>query len=126
MTYAVTRDLSADTGNPSTDPRTGAWVRASSPATAMVLLALRTPLGTCPVDPGLGVDWRSVDKLRTSAPADAVTAIRAGLARLVSGGWVADLDATAKVRAGGVLSYSVTFLDVRLATRRTITSTRSL
>ena len=117
MTYAVTRALQPD-GGP-TLGATGNWARGTSPALEQVLLALRTQLGDAPADPELGVDWRRVDKLRTSAPADAETAIRAGLLRLVRAGTISDLAVTVRVSAArGVLTYSVEFVDVLLASSR--------
>ena len=118
MTYAITRRMDPD-GGPSIDAR-GTWTRATSPALEQVLIVLRTQLGACPVMPELGVDWRRVDKLRTSAPADAETAIRAGLASLVRAGTIRDLTVTAKVSAArGLLTYNVGFIDVLLSTRQT-------
>lgn len=116
--YAVCRALGA-AGQPTLDAR-GTWARAASPALEMVLILLRTQLGQCLVEPGLGVDWTRVDKLRTSAPADAETVIRAGLAALVRDGTIANLAVTAKVSAArGVLTFTVDFLDVLLNARRT-------
>lgn len=118
MTYAITRSLSPNAG-PTLDAR-GAWTRATSPALERVLIALRTQLGSCPVMPTLGVDWRRVDKLRTSARADAEAAIRAGLASLVTDGAIRDLTVDVKVSAArGLLTYTVEFVDVLLATRIT-------
>lgn len=127
MTYAITRSLDAETGNPSVSTATGAWVRAPSPALVMVLLALRTQLGACPVDAGLGVDWRRIDKLRTTASADAESAIRAGLARLVAAGTITRLAVTVRVFAGvGRVEYEVSFVDARLSTPRSVRGTRSV
>ena len=118
MTYAIARALSPNAG-PTLDAR-GAWTRATSPALERVLIALRTQLGACPVMPPLGVDWRHVDKLRTSARADAEAAIRAGLASLVTDGTIRDLAVDVKVSAArGLLTYTVEFVDVLLATRIT-------
>ena len=128
MTYAVHPLLDPATGNPSLDAF-GAVRMSDSPAREMVLIALRTQLGACPVDPDLGVDWRRVDKLRTSARADAETVIRAGLQRLVRRGDIASLAVVAKVAAStGTLTYTVSFVDV-LATSQaalTVTGTRTV
>lgn len=118
MTYAACRALAPNAG-PTLDVN-GRWSRATSPALERVLIALRTQLGACPVMPELGVDWRRVDKLRTSAQADAETAIRAGLASLVTDGAIRDLKVDVKVSAArGLLTYTVDFVDVLLATRLT-------
>jgi len=117
MSYAVTRTMPA--AQPTLDTR-GTWTRATSPALEQVLLALRTQLGSCPVMPTLGVDWTRIDKLRTSAQADAETAIKAGLDFLVRAGTIRDLKVSAKVSAArGTLSYAVDFFDVLLSTRQT-------
>ena len=115
--YAVTRTM--PDAQPTLDAR-GTWDRATSPALEQVLLALRTQLGSCPVMPTLGVDWTRIDKLRTSAAADAETAIRAGLEPLVRAGTVRALDVTVRVSAArGLLTYEVGFVDVLLTTRTT-------
>ena len=117
MTYAVTRSLPL--AQPTLSAR-GTWTRATSPALEQVLLVLRTQLGACPVMPSLGVDWTRVDKLRTSAQADAETAIRAGLESLVRAGTIRDLKVSARVSAArGTLTYAVDFFDVLLSTRQT-------
>lgn len=117
MTYAVTRRMTA--AQPTLDAR-GTWDRATSPALAQVLIALCTQLGSSPAMPSLGVDWARLDKLRTSAQADAETAIKAGLDFLVRAGTIRDLKVSAKVSAArGHLTYTVDFVDVLLASRQT-------
>lgn len=117
MTYAVTRRMTA--AQPTLDAR-GTWDRATSPALAQVLIALRAQLGSSPAMPSLGVDWARLDKLRTSAQADAETAIKAGLDFLVRAGTIRDLKVSAKVSAArGHLTYTVDFVDVLLASRQT-------
>lgn len=118
MSYAVTRSLGAD-GAPTLDAR-GTWTRATSPALEQVLITLRTQLGSAPAMPSLGVDWARLDKLRTSAQADAETAIKAGLDFLVRAGTIRDLKVSARVSAArGHLTYTVDFVDVLLASRQT-------
>ena len=120
MTYAVTRRLTV--AQPTLDAR-GQWGRAASPALEQVLLVLRTQTGDCPAMPSLGVDWRRIDKLRTSAAADADTAIRAGLMPLVRAGAIRDVVVTVKVSAArGTIVYSVDFFDVLLASPRATTT----
>ena len=116
--YAITRSL-GPAGQPTLNA-VGTWTRATSPALEQVLIILRTQLGQCLVLPTLGVDWRRVDKLRTSAPADAETVIRAALAGLTRDGTIANLAVTAKVSAArGVLTFTVDFLDVLLNAQQT-------
>lgn len=121
MTYAVARKLDPATGQPSLQT-SGRWVRATSPALEMVKLCLKTQAGDCPVDPELGVNWRAVNKLRTSAPADAEGAIRAGLGRLVRAGHIRDVKVSAAVLRGA-LTYEVSFVDVLLQQRITTQGT---
>jgi hypothetical protein len=119
VSVLVTRALD-DTGNPTLDA-IGTWSRATSPSGEMVRLALRTQLGACVVDPELGVDWRRIQKLRTSAPADAETAIRAGLARLLRLGLIRDLAVRVKVRAAvGRIDYEVDYRDTSSAAPLTV------
>ena len=116
--YAITRSL-GPAGQPTLNA-VGTWTRATSPALEQGLIIHRTQLGQCLVLPTLGVDWRRVDKLRTSAPADAETVIRSGLAALVRDGTIANLAVTAKVSAArGVLTFTVDFLDVLLNAQQT-------
>ena len=79
MTYATTRARSGFTGEVLFDDRRGTWRDAQSPATEMVLLILRTPLGKCLVRPTLGVDWSRVNKLRTDAPDTARAAVNTAI-----------------------------------------------
>lgn len=116
--YAITRALGVD-GAPTLDAR-ATWTKATSPALEQVLIALRTQIGSAPAMPELGVDWQRIDKLRTSAPADTETAIKAGLDFLVRAGTIRDLKVSAKVSAArGHVTYTVDFYDVRLAARQT-------
>ena len=117
MNYAVTRRMTA--AQPTLDAR-GTWDRATSPALEQVLITLRTQLGSAPAMPSLGVDWARLDKLRTSAQADAETAIKAGLEFLVRAGTIRDLKVSARVSAArGLLTYAVEFFDVLLSARQT-------
>ena len=67
------------------------------------------------MDPALGVDWSSVDKLRTDARTRAEDAIRTGLKRYVDSGAIADLVVSVEVYpARGLLTFDVSFVDVLL------------
>jgi len=115
MTYATTRARSGLTGEVLFDDRRGTWRDAQSPATEMVVIILRTPLGKCLVRPTLGVDWSRVNKLRTDAPATAQAAVNAALAPLVRDGFIRDQQVTARVFSSrGLLELDVSFIDVRL------------
>lgn len=118
MTYAITRARSGADGDLRWDEVRNTWRRAESPATELVVIALRTQLGECLVDGTLGVDWSSVDKLRTDAQATARAAIIAGLRRYVVAGYIGDVDVRVMVfPSRGRIEFDVSFVDVRLATQ---------
>ena len=113
--YAVTRARSGVGGEVKWDASRNAWQRSASPATELVTIALLCQRGGCPTDPDLGVDWASVNKLRTDAPATARAAILAGLKRYVDAGQIRDVKADVRVfPARGVLEFDVSFIDVQL------------
>lgn len=115
MTYAVARARSGVNGEVQWDTSRNSWRRSVSPAAELVVIAMQCQRGECPVDPALGVDWASVDKLRTDARARAEDAIRAGLKRYVDSGAIADLVVSAEVYpARGLLTFDVSFVDVLL------------
>lgn len=124
--YAFTRSRNALDGDVLVDSATSRWVEATSPARELVLIRLRTPLGSMLCAPTLGVDWSRVQTLRTDAPATARQAIEAGLAPLVRAGVISDLGVVVEVDpARGRLLYEVSFVDVRLRprTKQTVTGT---
>lgn len=115
MTYSVAFARSGVDGEIQWDAVRNSWKRSESPATELVVIALQCQRGTCPVDLALGVDWSSVDKLRTDARARAEDAIRAGLKRYVDSGAIADLRVSAEVYpARGMIAFDVSFVDVLL------------
>lgn len=114
MSYAVTRARDV-AGDVRWDARRNTWERPSSPVAERVLFILMTPRGRCLVDPQLGVDWASVDKLRTDATATAEAAIRAALKDLVDAGQIRDLTARVEVfPVRGLIAFDVSFVDVQL------------
>lgn len=116
MTYAVARARTGVGAEVRWDASRNSWLRSPSPAAELVVIAVQCQRGTCPVDPDLGVDWASVDKLRTDARTRAEDAIRAGLKRYVDSGAIADLRVTAEVYpARGMIAFDVSFVDVLLA-----------
>lgn len=124
--YAITRARSPLTGDVLLNTTTSRWVEADSPARELVLIRLRTPLGSMLCAPEIGVDWQRVSTLRTDAPATARQAIEAGLAPLVRSGAIRDLSVHVQVDAArGRLLFEVDFVDVRLSpsTRQTVTGT---
>ena len=117
MTYAIAESISAATGEVQWDDTRNTWLLAPSPATELVVIALRTQLGSCPVMPSLGVDWDSVNKLSTDAPARAEAAVRAGLKRYIDAGQIADLKVRVDVYpARNLIAFDVSFVDTRLPT----------
>jgi len=115
MTYAVARARSGVNGEVQWDASRNSWRRSPSPASELVVIALQCQRGACPVDLALGVDWSSVDKLRTDARSRAEDAIRAGLKRYVDSGAIADLAVSVEVYpARGLLTFDVSFVDVLL------------
>ncbi len=115
MTYAVARARSGVNGEVKWDNTRNSWRRSVSPASELVVIAMQCQRGECPVDPALGVDWASVDKLRTDARTRAEDAIRTGLKRYVDSGAIADLVVSVEVYpARGLLTFDVSFVDVLL------------
>ncbi len=115
MTYAVARARSGVNGEVKWDNTRNSWRRSVSPASELVVIAMQCQRGECPVDPALGVDWSSVDKLRTDARTRAEDAIRTGLKRYVDSGAIADLVVSVEVYpARGLLTFDVSFVDVLL------------
>lgn len=126
MTYAITRARSGVGGEVRWDSSRNSWLRSPSPATELVIIALLTQRGECLVDTSLGVDWQSVDKLRTDARATAEAAIASGLQRYVASGFISDVIARVAVfPARGAIEFDVSFVDVRLGTseRQRVTGT---
>ena len=120
MTYAFARELNPQTGDwPYV--ASGTFVHAASPALEIVKRVLRTPRGSCPLDPAAGVDWTQVDPIGTNAEAAAESMLRSALTPLVQRGVISDLRVVS-VRVDrelGRLLYELAFVDVRLRQRRT-------
>jgi len=122
--YAVTRKL---------DPATGQWVldadgrtyARGQPATELVVRALRTPRGSCPLDPTYGLDVSRLDRARPDLAVTAQSAITAALAFLTSAGRITDLRVTASAERDRLV-YSVDFYDPRARTRATVGQTLTL
>jgi len=125
--YAYTRSRAASTGEVLMAPAPNAnrWLLATAPMAQVVAMVMRTQLGACAIDPDLGVNWRSVEKLSTGASATARFAIDQALARYVSAGLITNV-VTAATVTGTRLEWDVAFTDPRTATRPRITGTRTL
>jgi hypothetical protein len=106
-------------------PYANLWLPAQAPMAQVVAMVMRSQLGGCAVDPGLGVNWKAIDRLTTGAAATARFVIEQGLARYVSTGLITNLVVTADV-AGSRVEWVVTYTDPRTQARPRITGTRSL
>lgn len=117
--YARTRRRNPATGEVLMAGNT--WEVSPAPAAELVAMTLRTQLGACALDTGLGVDWESLRKVATGAPAAARAAILTGLDRLVRAGVIADLTVSVRVDSGDRMLYEIQYRDTRSAGRTRIT-----
>lgn len=117
--YARTRRRNPATGEVLMAGNT--WEISPAPAAELVAMTLRTQLGACALDTGLGVDWESLRKAATGAPAAARAAIITGLDRLVRAGVIADLTVSVRVDSGDRMLYEIQYRDTRSAGRTRIT-----
>ena len=97
------------------------WELSPAPAAELVAMVLRTQLGGCALDPGFGVDWATLRKVATGAPALARDAITTGLQRLVRAGIIADLAVSVRVDTGDRMLYEIVYRDTRSAGRTRVT-----
>jgi|DEB19_MinimDraft_3_1074340.scaffolds.fasta_scaffold31742_2 hypothetical protein len=125
--YAYTRSREPSTGDVlmAPPPRANRWLPAAAPMAQVVAMTMRTQLGACAVDLGLGVNWRSIEKLSTGAAATARFVIEQGLARYVAAALITNVVVSAVV-TGSRVEWDVAFTDPRTQTRPRITGTRSL
>jgi hypothetical protein len=123
--YAFEQDRAAATGEPLQNAATGEFRESASPMLTVVCTTLRTQKGACLVDPGMGVDWLSIDKDKTGASADAAAKIRAALARYVNAGSISGVEVTVDTDGSSTrrLLYRVAFTDTRLQQRLTTAGT---
>ncbi len=117
--YARTRRRNPATGEVLMAGNT--WELSPAPAAELVAMVLRTQLGGCALDPGLGVDWATLRKVATGAPALARDAITTGLQRLVRAGIIADLAVSVRVDTGDRMLYEIVYRDTRSAGRTRVT-----
>lgn len=116
--YGYARAFDPNTGDVSFDASRSTWA-THPPALQRVLIALRTPLGGCLLDPTLGCDWGRVQKAGPSAGATCRSVILAGLQPLVADGSIRDVKVKADLK-GASLLYEVTYTDVRLQKVQTV------
>ncbi len=88
------------------------WVASTAPMSEVVAMTMRTQAGACVLDPGLGVNWRAIDKLAPGAAATAQYVIEQSLARYVVAGLIRAVAVTA-TNTGTRIDYTVTYTDPR-------------
>lgn len=108
--YAYTRSRAPQTGEVLLVGNT--WVESPAPMAEVLAMTMRTQAGACAVDPGLGVNWRAVDKLAPGAAATAQYVIEQSLARYVVAGLIRNVAVTA-TNTGTRIDYTVTYVDTR-------------
>lgn len=114
MSYAITRRLDPNTGLFDLDTDGRDWAEGE-PATELVIRALRTPRGSCPLDPEYGLDVSSLDRVWPNLAARVTTAIGDALAFLTRTRRITDLRITVQTERDR-LAYAVRFYDPRART----------
>ncbi len=127
LPYAITRKRNPTTGDGlmAPPPHANEWAVSTAPMTEVVAMTMRTQLGACVVDLGLGVDWQAINRLITGAASTARYVIEQGLARYVGAGLITNLVVAADV-IGTRVEWTVTFTDPRMQTRPRIAGSRTL
>ncbi len=118
MTYAITRTLDPNTGLFELDDDGREWAEGQ-PATELVVRALRTPRGSCPLDPTYGIDTSSFARAWPNVAARVTTAIGEALAFLTKPGRITGLTVTVKAERDR-LFYEVRFTDPRARTTNAV------
>ena len=108
--YAYTRSRAPTTGEVLLAGNE--WVASTAPMSEVVAMTMRTQSGACVLDPGLGVNWRAVDRLAPGAAATAQYVIEQSLARYVTAGLIRAVAVTA-TNTGTRIDYTVTYVDPR-------------
>lgn len=112
--YAHTRRLDPDTGEFALDDDGRTWDEGQ-PATELVVRALRTPRGSCPLWPEYGLDMTGLDVARTDVAAQVRVAVTDALAFLTRSNRITNLRVSVSVERDRLL-YTVTFDDPRART----------
>lgn len=107
MTDTLTPHLDPASGNLALDDGDVAW--ADSAAIGCVVFTLRTQLGTCGVDPDLGVDWRVASVDTVGAPKTLEREIDRALRWIAEAGLLTGLVVTCDRLAPRGIGYVVTF-----------------
>lgn len=109
--YAVTRRLDPNTGLFDLDTDGRDWAEGE-PATELVIRALRTPRGSCPLDPEYGLDTSALDRVWPNLAARVTVAINDALAFLTRTKRITDVRITVQTERDRCV-YSVRFYDPR-------------
>lgn len=109
--YARTRKLDPNSGEFVLDEDGRTWAEGQ-PATELVVRALRTPRGSCPLWPEYGMDMTSLDVARTDVAAQARVAITEALVFLTRASRITNLRVSVSVERDRLL-YTVMFDDPR-------------
>jgi hypothetical protein len=112
--YAHTRKLGPSNGEFELDRDGRTWA-TGQPAAELVLRALRTPRGSCPLWPEYGLDMTGLDVARTDAASQVRVAITGALAFLTREQRITNVRISVSVERDRLL-YTVTFDDPRAGT----------
>lgn len=110
----ATGDLSIDDGSPAAAP---------SVAIGLIVFTLRTPLGSCPAAPWLGVDWSVAQVDVPGATVTLQNELTRALGWVVDGGWMRNLTVAVTRTGRGRLAYEIAFDPPEGGARRTIRGT---
>lgn len=122
-TRAITDAMDPGTGDLLLDA-SGSRPARGIPTVERVIRRLRTPRGQCPLDSAYGVDMSFVDKAYPDIVARWSAAVREALAPEVTAGAIDELTIDVDVD-GSMLTYAVSFVDVRERARRTVSNLRA-
>lgn len=118
MSYAITRTLDPNTGLFELDADGREWAEGQ-PATELVVRALRTPRGSCPLDPTYGIDTSSFSRAWPNVAVRVTAAITEALAFLTRPGRITNVTVTVQTERDR-LFYEVRFVDPRARTTNAV------
>lgn len=102
-----TFDIDPARGDPVVDD--GHLAAAPSAAVGLVVWTLRTPLGQCPAEPDLGVDWSVAKTDREGATVSLQKELTRALQWIVEAGFMSALEVTVTRPAPGRIQYVIAF-----------------
>ncbi len=118
MTYAITRTLDPNTGLFELDDDGREWAEGQ-PATELVVRVLRTPRGSCPLDPSYGIDTTAFARAWPNVAARVTAAITEALAFLTRTARITNVTVTVQTERDR-LFYEVRFIDPRARTTNAV------